>query len=257
MASRVSPGVGRTPRTQGMRVLGIVGVLGGCGGTSGLILGETAVPETEAGLAVDAGFDAGCASCFTPIAWDATAETPQQGGTTGSPSVDTCPFNQAIIGYQGFLTPASVGLILVGGVQAICGELYLSASSNQVGTSVGVSLPLRGTSKASPWTQMCPANEVVVGFKGRSGDDLDQVAFECAPWIAQTSPGATTDGGPSLTIGTVVTLAPAGGDGGTPYKNECPAGQLVVGDNLRSGEWIDAFGVVCATPMLEGDGGPT
>jgi hypothetical protein len=174
--------------------------------------------------------------------------TAQQGGTTGTAYTDTCPGSQAVIGYEGFLTPPSVGLTLVGGIEALCGDMSFSASGLM--TSPGATLPIRGTSQESPWTQQCPAGEVVVGFSGRSGAALDQVAFVCAPLVISES-----DAGSVLGVGPETTLTAAGGDGGTPYDVACSPGQVARGSNLRSGEWVDAFGLVCAAPALVPVGG--
>src|SRR5579859_2476574 len=86
----------------------------GCGETRGVILGE---PAPEAGVVLEAGAAAegGCVGCPRSIVLSGDAATPQQGGSTGgTPFGDTCPGEQVVIGYQGFLTdPAMVGLELV------------------------------------------------------------------------------------------------------------------------------------------------
>ena len=259
--------VGKTARGAAVAcALAAASLHAGCGETKGLILGE-APGGAEPPIAPDAAvaaplpdaspyfLDAGppCAACSVPVALDGATLTAQQGGTGGTPYTDTCPGNEVIIGYQGFLTPASVGLILVGGIQAVCADLVTSGSAPvQITTSVGATLPIRGMSQDSPWTQTCPANEVVVGFSGQSGDDLDQVAFECAPWFVS---GSNDDAGGALSIGSIDTFPPSGGDGGMPFEVACPPGQMARGDNGRSGQWIDAFGLVCGTPSLAADGG--
>jgi hypothetical protein len=44
-------------------------------------------------------------------------------------------------------------------------------------------------------------------------------------------------------------LDPAGGNGGTEFgRTDCPAGQVARGSNIRHGDSIDAFGMICATP---------
>ena len=100
----------------------------------------------------------------------------------------------------------------------------MSFSANGLTTSAGATLPIRGTSQDSPWTQLCPTCEVVVGFSGRSGAALDQVAFVCAPLVISDS-----DAGSVLAVGLQTTLTPAGGDGGTPYDVACLPGQVAQG----------------------------
>ena len=176
--------------------------------------------------------------------------TAEQGGPTGAPFGDTCPVDQAVVGYRGFLTPPPVGLTLIGGVQTLCGVLTLGASSPLgIATSPGATLPMRGASRASPWTQVCPADQVVVGFSGRSGAALDQVAFECAPWFAADA------GGVGLSVGGSVTLMAAGRDGGMPFEDLCPPGQLARGTSGRSGQWVDSLALLCGSPTPSTDSG--
>jgi hypothetical protein len=256
----------RTPRVGGAARAAVVlvglgsGALAACGETRALILGEvpfvdSGVSIVDAGLLVDVGapVDAGCAACSLPIALTGTSQTTQYGGDSGTTYTDTCPSDQAVIGYQGFLTPPAVGLLLVGAIQAVCGKLASSeAPPYALSTTAGATLPVRGISQTGPWTQSCPPDQVVVGFEGNSGDAFDQVAFVCAPWSAA---GGTPGG--ALTMGTPTSLSAIGGDGGMPFHESCPSGQLAIGSNLRAGEWIDAFGLVCATPTtVAGDGGP-
>jgi hypothetical protein len=216
--------------------------------TEGLILGETPVVIDAAAAEEDAGAmrDAESPPSLSPTLTGESLSA-EQGGDGGTPYIDLCPGSQVVIGYRGFLTGPSVGLILVGGIQTLCGELSLSGSS--ITTTPGATLPVRGTSEASPWTQTCAANQIVVGFTGRSGIALDQVAFQCAAW------SASGDGGEALSSGSVVTLLAAGGGGGSPYANTCPAGQVARGNNLRAGEWVDAFGLVCGALALGPDDG--
>lgn len=220
-----------------------------CGETQGVILGET--PIADAGASpTDARVDV--CPCPSAVVLTGDADTALQGGPTATPFTDTCPEGQALVGFRGYLTSPSVGLILVGAVQAVCASLSLGGSSpKRLTTGAGATLPMRGTSQTSFWTQMCPSDQVVVGFAGRSGADLDQVAFECAPWTAP----ADVVGAP-LARGAVVTLAPAGGDGGSPYIDGCPAGQLARGSTGQAGDWINQFGLVCGDPRVAVDAGP-
>lgn len=255
----------RTPRVGGAARAAVVlvglgsGALTACGETRALILGEvpfldSGVIVADGGPVVDVGApDTGCTTCSLPIGLTGTSQTVQYGGDAGTTYTDTCPSDQAVIGYQGFLTPPAVGILLVGAIQAVCGKLASSeAPPYALSTTAGATLPVRGVSQTGPWAQLCPPDQVVVGFDGNSGDDFDQVAFVCAPWSAASGmPGAP------LTMGATADLPAVGGDGGMPFHGSCPAGQLAIGSNLRAGEWIDAFGLVCATPAtVASDGGP-
>ncbi len=105
-------------------------------GTRGLVLGELPAPDAalstpDAALSAPAPIeDAGvaCSDCALGIALSGVDLTAQQGGTTGTAYTDTCPANEAIIGFQGFVTSPAVGLTLVGGIEAISGVLALDGS---------------------------------------------------------------------------------------------------------------------------------
>jgi hypothetical protein len=51
-------------------------------------------------------------------------------------------------------------------------------------------------------------------------------------------------------MGPVTVFAESGGDGGEPYDVRCPDGEMARGQELRAGQWIDSFGLVCARPTL-------
>jgi hypothetical protein len=173
----------------------------------------------------------------------------ERGGDGGIAHSDQCPANEAVIGYQGDVTDADAGLQtpVVSRIRTVCGTLSLDGTaSNQVLVGPGATLPLRGLYSGPPWSQVCPANQVVVGFGGRSGDYLDQIGFECGHWVASASGGGT-----SFTMDTNTTLMPAGGDGGSAFPAvACPPGQMAIGTELRSGLFVDAFSLVCGTPPL-------
>jgi hypothetical protein len=95
-------------------------------------------------------------------------------------------------------------------------------------------------------TAMCPSNQMVVGFTGRSGGFIDSLSFVCAPLtIAGMSPTFT------LSIGATSMTGAIGGPGGSPFAEiDCGAGSVAVGDAGRQGNDISAFGLLCATPTL-------
>jgi hypothetical protein len=211
---------------------------------------ETGTPDSSEADASDAADAPEEPEASGPVVVDVSGEagTSEQGGTTGGAFSNPCPGDQVVIGFQGFLTPPSVGLTLIGAIQAVCGSMSLEPSQGQIVTTPGANLAVYGTGQVGPWIQMCSANEIVVGFTGRSGIALDQVAFECAPWAFDVEAGV-------FSMGASVTLTAAGGDGGSAYTVPCPPGQLARGVEGRSGEWVDAFGLICGVPGL-GDGGP-
>jgi hypothetical protein len=119
---------------------------------------------------------------------------------------------------------------------------------DQVMVVAGATLAPRGLARSNPWTRMCPPNQVVVGFSGRSGLSLDQVSFACAHWHVASSGQTLVSEASSL-------LAPVGGTGGSAFDDACPPGRLARGINLRADQWIDAFGLACGTPILSPDSG--
>jgi hypothetical protein len=181
--------------------------------------------------------------------------TSLHGGDGGIAHSDTCPANEAVIGYEGDTTDADGGLVtpVVSRIQTVCGVLGLDGTgSDLVVTDAGTTLPERGLYSGQSWVQMCPADQVVAGFVGRSGAFLDQIAFECGHWsVSGSSPDLT------FTMDSTTTLTPAGGDGGSAFAAvACPAGQMAIGTALRSGFFVDAFSLICATPPLPGDVAP-
>jgi hypothetical protein len=246
----------RARRAAGRAVLaGVVAAAGGlaaCGETRGVILGDAPIANGADGALAAADAGPPCSSCSFPVAVSGASPTAQQGGDGGTAYTDTCPANQVVIGFQGFLTLPSAGLTLIEGLQAVCGQLSAQGPSPaRMTASVGAMLPIRGASLGSPWTLMCPSDEVVVGFAGRSGSDLDQVGFECAAWSAPSE-----DAGAPLEMGSTVTLPAVGGDGGLPFEEGCPSGEMVRGTSGHFGHWVDSLGLVCGTPTLaSSDGG--
>jgi hypothetical protein len=232
-----------------------------CGETKGLVLwqpgGDDAGDEGTGSGGIDAcEIDGGRGSVIV-LGGQPTFSQVHGSLNTGSQYYDGCPQNQAVIGYRGFLNSPDSGLIgnfglpaiVIGAIQTVCGALSLGGpASDEIVPAFSTSMPMRGNGQDSPWKQLCPSNEVVVGFAGRSGTALDQVAFLCGHWIAPN----TCD---SPTIDYATLLRAAGGNGGSRFQDVCPAGQMAVGSFIRAGAWVDAFGLVCAAPSLGSDGG--
>jgi hypothetical protein len=237
-----------------MRALGNkawAALLVGCQKTVGVVLGEQAsdaAAEPDATTVETTLSDAGMPpDDASPVVVElgGDAATSEYGSPTGGmPFLDLCPDDEAVVGLQGNLTYYVPALIL-GAIQATCASMVVDPSSGQITTAPGAVLAVQGTGPADVWTQMCPAGQVVVGFVGRSGDAVDQAAFECASLAVDLDAG-------SFSMGPLVVLTAAGGDGGMAFGSECPMGQIVRGLVGRSGAWVDELGLACASPALGG-----
>jgi hypothetical protein len=160
------------------------------------------------------------------------------GAARGILETDRCPPDEVLIGYTGSSEPV-LFFPYVAGLEGICGTLVLPPEgSGTVKIGPGGRLPDRGRF-GNRWSALCPYDEVIVGFRGRSGNALDQVGFHCAPlrWD-----------GVQVSLGLVRTLPSHGGGGGSSFDTSCPAGQVALGHKVQSSAWIDSFGLVCGTP---------
>ncbi|HXI60651.1 MAG TPA: hypothetical protein VNO55_31535 [Polyangia bacterium] len=164
----------------------------------------------------------------------------------GSPYQDDCPAGQALIGFSGNAQAASATMDSINRqIAAHCGIVQI------VGTTVtvkpGATLPARGMAGTMAWTRTCPADQVIVGFSGRTGSFVDQLVFVCAPVTAASSAVGTT-----LTPGaTTTSLTAIGGNGGMAFATvKCATGQLGAGSLVREGDVMDAFSIVCGRATI-------
>jgi hypothetical protein len=164
-----------------------------------------------------------------------------------------CGANEVLLGFPDATTDSSDTSMSpwLKSADAQCASLTLSGKGPfTVTISTTVTLPSRG--KASDLMQQsnCPADQVMIGFTGSSGDYIDWIAPICAPL---TVVGDATNGY-SLQIGqsTVVTNK-IGGSGGVFFGEiYCGPGQVVRGWTGYSGDWFDKFGMVCGELSLAG-----
>jgi len=166
--------------------------------------------------------------------------TSQVGNPAGGTATnDACPAGQVLTGFAGSLSTTSTSAVNRQ-ITGHCGIVQISGTT--VTVSAGGSLPTRGKLGTSAWTSDCPANQVVVGFSGRSGLLVDQLALRCAPLVA----AAATSGSP-LTVGTGASLTAIGGTGGSAFAAvSCPTGEVATMARVRTGDNLDAFGLGCA-----------
>jgi hypothetical protein len=166
----------------------------------------------------------------------------------GSPFSQSCAANEVIIGYMGTVNAADAAPNYLRNFHAVCGSLSVTATTPyRVTTTQAEALATEGMTAGSMMqTAMCPTNQMVIGFSGRSGGVMDALSFACAPLtIAGMSPTFT------LSIGATSLTGAIGGPGGSPFAEiDCPAGSVVVGDAGRQSVDINSFGLFCATPTL-------
>ena len=180
----------------------------------------------------------------TGIALSGVTATAQFGNLTGGVAFpDACPAGQAVIGYHGFLESRGWH----GQIQALCATLALGAGVTPTVTfAAGATLPLRGNFGVTEWTRTCAADEVVVGFVGRSGALIDQLIFVCAP-LEIAIQGQTY----VITVGQTSQTTAIGGTGGNAFAlTPCPTGTIATVSNIRAGDNVDAFGLGCSSVSL-------
>jgi hypothetical protein len=214
---------------------------------SGWVLSErktATAPEPDAGREASPP-EAGCPNCPVSVVWSNPSTTEQRGMPEGVPFDDTCPDDQAIIGFAGSIN--NVGVLLVSSIQTLCGQLVIAnVDATEVSVLPGATLDERGIPSGASWTQMCPRDQMVVGFWGRSGRSLDQVGFDCAGVrVSRSTPFDFV-----LTVDTTISelSPPNGGDGGNPFRALCTPGQIARTANINAGNWVNAFALTCATP---------
>jgi hypothetical protein len=220
-------------------------LLTGCGETRAWVLWER---ENQV-----LGTDAGCADCTYRLTLEGLTTTTQRGGTDGTAYVDVCPADGALVGYGGTLqeVPVEVNgagamITVIGSLRATCATVALSGNDVLVITPTAETLPARGdATKQATWSQTCPQGEVVVGFDAQAGIFLDRIAFVCG-----RADVAMSASGPTLTVSVQNALPATGGDGGYVFQDRCPQGQVARGQDLRSGQWINSFALVCGAPSF-------
>jgi hypothetical protein len=109
--------------------------------------------------------------------------------------------------------------------------------------------PVRGGGGGSPGTDVCPGDQMVVGYLGSSDTLVHGLQVVCG---RVTVVGA----GPyRVVVSSGATLASHGSVGGPTFSTMCSANQVVVGIDGHSGSVVDQFGIECA-PLTVVQSGP-
>jgi hypothetical protein len=165
--------------------------------------------------------------------------SPQRGGPGGTAFDDDCVGGSVAVGFDVWVEPSGI----VGGIRAACSGIEIVGPLASPGVLLRHAAsplfgPTRGSSTGTLTSVRCSSG-VVAGFSGRSGTLIDQLAFRCA------IPSATLT---AVTLGSITTLAPVGGSGGTPFPaTDCPAGSFADRSVGRAFAALDAFALGCST----------
>lgn len=157
---------------------------------------------------------------------------------------DACEDGEIIVGYRGYFRTGSNNNLIHGKIQALCALMSFRFEGGKclVKTGEPSSLPLRGNTGAIEWTRICPQDQVIVGYDGRAGSDIDQITLFCAPLHISAS-----DNGYTMRRGEISPLQRAGGVGGNyDYEDECPESYVATSSTMSASEIdVNAFGLGC------------
>lgn len=156
---------------------------------------------------------------------------------------DFCEEGEIIVGYRGFFRGRQDDVVH-GKIQALCAKPSIRDQDGKCAIEFGIAsrLPLRGHTGDIEWTRMCPQGEVIVGYQGRTGHDIDHIVFSCARLILQAGKDGYT-----ITRGKSSALPVAGGNGGNyDHQDECPENHVPTSSILyASNLCINALGLGC------------
>jgi hypothetical protein len=135
------------------------------------------------------------------------------------------------------------------------------ASDAFVGPGSGIALAgqspstrVGGTSSGTPYLDLCPQGQVVIGYRGI------QAHSPTMPWLesVQTQCGTLAIGPApvyAITVSTGTLLPMRGGTVGDSWSRMCPSNAVVVGFGGRSSGYVDQLSFRCAPLMITGGPG--
>lgn len=158
---------------------------------------------------------------------------PTHGGNGGAPYYLDCGADGMLIdvGWSYATTVASIDgtCVKLGPSGAWASQFYAAGRAGGDASSYKLA-SCRGGS---------PTRAVTKIF-GRSGSEVDQLAFSCSD--------TTVENGIVKSTGISSGGFPAGGTGGAPFEDTCPTGQVARGIRGRAGARIDQVELVCHNP---------
>jgi hypothetical protein len=168
--------------------------------------------------------EGGCTLTYPPsLVVGEPVDGPYFGGS-GSSRIRPCAPGYALFGFSGKIGTKD-GDRRVGRLSPICAPLEIVAGAHgfEVHTGAPVALEDFGKGDKDPWSDACPADEVILGIFGAAGGEIESLGFTCGPLVVTGAPGAW-----GLTVGPSDYTSPVRG-GGDPagshgFSYDCPAG---------------------------------
>jgi hypothetical protein len=156
---------------------------------------------------------------------------PEHGGNAGDPFSDSCPSGYALTGLEGRANPEGVV-----SVRAACTRVAPPNGPNySINATQHRALTARGVATVGThFALQCPVGEIAIGVSGRHTSMVSMLSLDCAHVY------------PDGSIGDARSRGDAGGVSGEDFEDHCPAGEMLVGLNGRTGRVVDRVGVQCA-----------
>lgn len=162
------------------------------------------------------------------------------------PSVFSCQFDEALVGFRGSLSADGTRLT---SLQTLCQQLNPDATTVdrlRLREPVTQSSAMAGTAGAQPFSFACPEHHVVTGVRARvTGTTFGELRFDCSPLAtSRTSPIVVSAILPRLTVAAI------GSGTGSLLASLCPAGTISTGFVAAGTSQIDGLALRCATPRV-------
>jgi hypothetical protein len=162
----------------------------------------------------------------------------------GMPFGASCGPNRVLTGLIG--TSGAGGLVGLDSVQPRCADLLLDPPL-VLGTGDSIALAEYGTVGDVRYDGTCPANQVVTGIEGATGQWIDRLYVFCAALTVRQTPGGLAAAVEAPTRLEVPVGPPSQG---SVTAAHCPAGAIAVGIEGNSGFAVDLLALRCARPTL-------
>lgn len=183
-------------------------------------------------------------------------ETALLGRVGGASYDDTCPAGQVMIGAEGGGVTSDFYTGVLSKFRVLCGTPKAPAGGSTVVTiEPGGAVPAtaadaHGTVPATAAQVVCPVNQVVVGFQGKTVlKDFPPVAALPAYFEMLCAPLSASNG--AVTIGTSASGGGVGTNAGTSAGPlTCAGSTISVGMRVHSGQIVDGLIMRCDAPGI-------